>query len=91
MLSSLSVVYQAGVSVVIRIPQINMDAEKEALKAKVLELAKENEFLKKELVRVGSYGDDKKKALLLKVVIAHPDCYTTEEFAEAFGEATEKD
>jgi hypothetical protein len=69
-----------------------MELEEEAvnLKAKIIELATENEFIKKEIARVGSYGNEKKGALLLKVVKAHPDCYSQEEFNEAFEEATNK-
>jgi len=69
----------------------DLETEAVKLKARIIELTKENEFLKKELARVGSYGDDRKKELLLKVVIAHPDCYSKEEFSEAVEEALKKD
>ena len=81
-----------------------MQTEMEILRAKVVELTKENvdlrvkldelfetrDTLEKDLARVGGVSDEKKEALLLKVIKAHPDCYTQAEMDEAFPEAVKK-
>lgn len=56
----------------------------------IKELLKRVDVLEQTIASLSGTNDAKKVELLLKVIKAHPDCYTTEEYAEAFGEATEK-